>query len=1133
MTDYAELHVHSAYSFLDGASMPAELVRRAAELGLGALGITDHDGLPGVVQMATAARPYGLPTVIGSEISLARQGSSLLPDAVSAPPRVGQRDPDATHLLVLAKDVDGYRRLSHAIGSAMLVTGQKGEAAFSLEALAQAGRGHWQILTGCRKGHVRRALEAETGVWGKAAAANALDLLISHFGRESVAVEITNGGAPLDRERNDVLAELAAAARVPLVATGNVHSATLEDSDLADVLAATRARASLDEINPWLPAYGSFLKSDAQMRLIHADHPGAVDAAGEMGVECAFDLALVAPNLPPFPVPDGHTEASWLVKLTEDAATVRYGPRTKNAAWKLIDHELEVIVQLGFPGYFLIVHEIVQFCYDQGIWCQGRGSAANSAVCYALGITAVDAVRHKMLFERFLSPGRSGPPDIDLDIESGRREEVIQHVYQRYGRECAAQVANVITYRPRSAIRDAARAFGYEQGQADHWSKSVEHRVMRGPSSTDPRGVDPDEQSQFKSRGGASARPGPTAVENPKLNRDGENVSQADGVGNFQATWDLDTEIPDQVREFAGRMQRLPRHLGIHSGGMVLCDRPVIDVCPVGWARMEGRTVLQWDKDDCAEAGLVKFDLLGLGMLTALRLAFTELADRGILAEDGQMLGLHNIAQDDERVYDLLCAADTVGVFQVESRAQMATLPRLRPRTFYDIVIEVALIRPGPIQGNSVNPYLNRRRGREAVSYLHPLLEPALEKTLGVPLFQEQLMQISIDAAGFSPAQADRLRKAMGAKRSHERMAQLKGELMAGMAARGITPDVGEQIYDKLHAFAEFGFPESHSFSFAYLVYASAWLKVHHPENFYAGILGAQPMGFYSPQTLIADARRHSVLILPIDVCRSFEHSSVEVAPRRIVENPHPLVDADPERGLRIGLSNVKGLGTAVDRILAAREERPFDSVADLAQRAELGAKELEALATAGALKSLGMDRKEGIWAAESLAFTGIRHGMWFQPAIPGTEVGARAPELPPMSQVEETMADLNSTGISPYTHPVDYLRPALSEEGILKIAEVIQIDVGHRVEVGGIVTHRQRPHTARGVTFISLEDETGLLNIVCSAGLWERYKKVARSSQGLVIRGMVERADDVVNFVADRIRPLSMAVTLPSRDFR
>ena len=1157
---YAELHVHSAYSFLDGASLPADLVARACELELQALAVTDHGGFPGVVQLASAARAAGLPAVIGTELTLLSEDRSA------------QADPPGEHIVLLARDPEGYRRLSRTVGEAMLASGEKNRARYELEDLAAASGGNWVVLSGCRKGGVRRALEGLKGQgaegprggfrlegagscgradgriadgfgiagssgiaggrrhggfnpgasassgpspapWDVDAAVERVRRLESLFGKGNVAVELTNSGAPLDRERCRALVETAKRAGVPYLATGNVHYARPRDRDVADVFAATRARTTLEEIDPFLPANGSHLRSGAQMLSLHRDHPEAVAEAARIGAECAFDLALVAPNLPDFPVPEGHTEASWLRCVTRERALERYGPRSSNPrAWEVIDHELDVIVGLGFPGYFLIVCEIVDFCRSRGIWCQGRGSSANSAVCFALGITAVDAVRHKMLFERFLSPGRSGPPDIDVDIESDRREEVIQHVYERYGRKCAAQVANTISYRPRSAIRDAAKALGYEEGQVEAWLRSVEHKV---PAKAD-----------------------------------------AGGSAGYEA------DVPAAVADLASRMHRLPRHLGIHTGGMVLCDRPVIDVCPAGWARMPGRTVLQWDKDDCAEAGLVKFDLLGLGMLTALRKSYTQLTDAGIAGSDGKPLGLHNLPQEDPRVYALLQAADTVGVFQVESRAQMATLPRLRPECFYDIVIEVALIRPGPIQGDAVSPYLARRRGREPVTYPHPLTKPALEKTLGVPLFQEQLMQIAIDVAGFTPAQADRLRKAMGAKRSHERMSELKSELYSGMAAKGVPSGVREEIYDKLDAFAEFGFPESHSFSFAYLVYASAWLKVHFPEHFYAGILAAQPMGFYSPQSLVADARRHGVHVASPCVVSSSGEASVrkrdaaecdaakhggakgggERGETECDESKRSdgaaasarLVDPHGDLEVRLGLDSVRRLGAAAaSRILEARRDAPFADAADMARRARLGRGQLEALAAAGALRALGMGRREGIWAAQALADKTVQGKGWYQPALPGTESIGPAPALGEMTEQEAAIADISSTGVSAGSYPTQFLRGELAGRGILKISDLGEAPVGKRVRVAGVVTHRQRPWTATGVTFISLEDETGILNVVCSTGLWDRYRHVARRSQGLVVRGMVERGDDATNFVADALEPLALPVQAKSRDFR
>ncbi len=1112
---YAELHAHSAFSFLDGANQPEELAAEAARLGLSALAVTDHDGLYGVVRFAQAARTHGLASVFGAELGLDQVGRAT-----------GVPDPQATHLLVLARGTEGYHRLSRAIAEAHLATGAKGEADYRLEEMAALAGGQWLVLTGCRKGAVRRALESD----GPAGARRELDRLAALFGRDNVAVEITDNGAPLDSARCDALADLAAEARLPLVATGAVHCARPGDAPLADVLAAVRARSSLDDIDGWLPPSPAHLRSPAEMLARHARHPQAVVTAAELGEECAFDLALVAPDLPPFPVPEGHTEATWLRELVRRGARDRYGPPQAErlpGAYAMLEHELEVIIGLHFPGYFLIVHEIVEFCRQRGILCQGRGSAANSAVCYALGITAVDAVQHKLLFERFLSKGRSGPPDIDVDIESRRREEVIQFVYSRYGRTHAAQVANVISYRPRSAVRDAARALGYDVGQQDAWSKSIERwGSLRGPRRPSPwwhleraPTVGPDALTEL---------PAPVSAPAPVLvSSDTHDVPPPAHLAPPPAS-DLG-DIPDAVLDIAEQMLRLPRHLGIHSGGMVLCDRPVIEVCPVEWASMPGRTVLQWDKDDCADAGLVKFDLLGLGMLTALRLAF-----EAIERVEGVRLGLHSLPQEDPAVYELLCAADTIGVFQVESRAQMATLPRLRPRSFYDIVIEVALIRPGPIQGNSVHPYINRANEREPITYLHPLLEPALSKTLGVPLFQEQLMQIAIDVAGFSPAEADQLRRAMGSKRSLEKMEALHGRLIAGMLERGVPADVAEQIFDKLKAFADFGFPESHAFSFAYLVYASAWLKVHHPAAFYAGLLAAQPMGFYSPQSLVADARRHGVRVERADVGISDVQASVERVDEPATARGRPGGALPPpaartgELAVRLGLAPIRSVGEATARRIV--DERtaagPFADVADLARRVRLTASQLEALATAGALAGFGPDRRAALWSAGAVAGSGPE-------TLPGTAVGVQAPMLPGLDAVETSVADVWATGVSTESFPTQFARADLDAAGVRPIVDLARVEAGCRVEVAGVVTHRQRPGTARGVTFLSLEDETGLLNVICSPGLWSRHRRVARTSAAMVVRGTVERADGVTNLMADRLEPLVLRVSSSSRDFQ
>ncbi|MDO8107531.1 error-prone DNA polymerase [Isoptericola sp. b441] len=1160
---YAELHAHSAFSFLDGASQPEDLATEAARLGLSAMALTDHDGLYGVVRFAQAARDVGLPTVFGAELHLAT-AEGVLDEPTGTP------DPLATHLLVLARGPDGYRALSSAIAEGHLATGTKGMARYRLEELAAAAEGQWLVLTGCRKGAVRQALEG-TGSRRRSRRAGLdldagrveLDRLVALFGAENVAVEITDTADPRDPERNDALADLASRARLPLVATTGAHHASPVEADLAAALAAVRARSSLEEVDGWLPGgTGRHLRSAQEMLDRHRRHPQAVATAAALADECAFDLSLVAPSLPPYPVPPGHDEASWLRELVRRGGEERYGPPEAErvpGAWAQLAHELDIIELLGFPGYFLIVRDLTDFCRRRGILCQGRGSAANSAVCYALGVTAVDAVRHGLLFERFLAPERDGPPDIDVDIESGRREEVIQYVYERFGRRHAAQVANVISYRPRSAVRDAARALGYDVGQQDAWSKSVERwGSLKGPEPA--------------SSWWTMHRSGPVAPAAIGLGS-GPDADQAVGrpVGRSESTWTptlgrrgsrdevpgtatadghdvvpthrppAATEegfIPADVVDLAERFLRLPRHLGIHSGGMVMCDRPVIEVCPVEWARMPGRTVLQWDKEDCADAGLVKFDLLGLGMLSALRIAFELIA-----RHEGVQLSLHTLPQEVPAVYDLLCAADTVGVFQVESRAQMATLPRLRPREFYDIVIEVALIRPGPIQGGSVHPYIDRVRGRQPVTYAHPLLERSLAKTKGVPLFQEQLMQMAIDVAGFTGSEADQLRRAMGSKRSMERMEALRARLMSGMAERGVPPDVREEIYDKLKAFADFGFPESHAYSFAYLVYASAWLKMHHPAAFYAGLLAAQPMGFYSPQSLVADARRHGVTVLRPDVQASDVLAGLErvqpggddgrwsappdLPPGAEVRPGQVALAVDRALAVRMGLAGVRGVGEQVATTLVTErtEHGPFAHLRDLVRRVRLTTAQLEALATAGALGCFGVDRREGLWAAGALAQEG-------PDTLPGVSVGVDAPTLPGMDEVETAMADVWATGVSVDSYPTQYVREGLDAAGVLRVADAHRHEPGRRVAVAGVVTHRQRPGTAGGVTFLSLEDETGLLNVICSAGVWQRFRTTARTSAALVVRGVLERADGATNVVAEHMSPLSLRVPSRSRDF-
>jgi error-prone DNA polymerase len=1106
---WAELHCHSSFSFLDGAATPGELVAEAARLGLETLAITDHDGMYGVPQFAQAAarlRNEGirLGTVFGAELSLpggrgglggkaspqargdpggsSPRGQQSLPSA-----RTGVPDPAGRHLLVLARDTEGYRRLCAVISAAQLAGGEKGRPVYDIGALADAHDGHWVVLTGCRKGAVPAALAAD----GPGAAWRELGRLTEMFGHENVMVELNCHHDPGDDERNDLLTRLAALADVGVVAAGNVHFAAPAQARLAQALAAIRARRPLADQDGWLAAAGTaYLRSGQEMAALLRRYPGVLERTAALGRECAFDFRVIAPNLPDGPVPPGHTEVSRLRELVAQKAPARYGPPGDPripGAYQQIARELDVIERLDFPGYFLIVHDIVEFCEDRNILCQGRGSAANSAVCYAIGITNVDPISHHLLFERFLSEGRDGPPDIDLDIEHRRREEVIQYVYDTYGRDRAAQVANVITYRPRLALRDAGRALGYSPEQSDAWVRQI--------------------------------GPGPAAA------------------GELLPGRDPDPDaVPAAVAELAAQMQRLPRHLGIHSGGMVICDRPVGEVCPVEWARMPGRTVLQWDKDDCAYAGLVKFDLLGLGMLAALHDCLDLVAQY-----HGERWTMATIPQEDPVVYRMLSEADTVGVFQVESRAQMATLPRLRPQQFYDLVIEVALIRPGPIQGGSVHPYLRRRDGLEETAMPHPSMRAALGKTLGVPLFQEQMMQLAIDCAGFTPAEADRLRQAMSAKRAPERIEELRQRLLDGMAARGIGPAIAEDIYVKILAFSNYGFPESHAISFAYLVYASAWLKRYYPAAFAAALLRNQPMGFYAPHSLINDARRHGVEVRGVDVNASDALATLERAP------------AGP--AIRLGLAEVRNLGTsAAEQVAAGRMKAgPYRGLEDFAVRTGLPAATLEALATAGAFGCFGLSRRAALWAAGAAA--SVREGQ-----LAGTTVGlapegpGSAPPLPAMTPAEETLADLWATGTYG-THPLAHIRADLTARRVLTMssvrspaenttgnttgntAENTAADPGADVAVAGLVTHRQQPPTARGVVFLSLEDETGMLNVICPPRVWARHRRAAATAPALLIYGRIERTGGAVNLVATALRPLRLpsvtGVGLPSRDFR
>lgn len=993
----AELHAKSSFAFLEGASSPEEYVAAAERLGISALCLMDRDGFYGAVEFAQAAQDSGVNTVFGAELSVSQE----------LPP-----------LPVICKSPEGYRRLSLTIAQAAMRTGEKGKVDYpSLKVLAREAAGQWYVLLGA--------------AWQEYA-----QELIHAFGAEHVLLMYESAMLPQDCDHFAVLDGLGRRYGLRGILSGSPTAATMQQARLAAAKAALRERKSLGEFQSKMhPAGGTWLR---RMEVVARPVPGAAELLANtqaVAQECAFTLDLVAPALPHWEVPEGHTEMSWLRHLVHQGVAERFESRYEgNAAgmakvWAQIEHELCVIAQLGFPGYFLIVHDIVQFCHRSNILCQGRGSAANSVVCFALGITNVDPIAARLLFERFLSPERDGPPDIDIDIESTRREEVIQYVYQRYGRDNAAQVANLITYRRRGAVRDTARALGYPQGSADGWAKGLQ-------------------------------------------------------------------EPPQQVMELAEQFLDQPRHLGIHSGGMVICDRPIANVVPVEWARMEGRSVVQWDKESCAAVGLVKFDLLGLGMLEALH-HMIDLVEE----HHGKRINLWELDLDEPEIYAMLSRGDAVGVFQVESRAQMATLPRLKPRTFFDLVVEVALIRPGPIQGGSVHPYIRRRNGLEAVEYDHPILRNALEKTLGIPLFQEQLMQMAVDAAGFSGAEADELRRAMGSKRSPKKMAAMKQRFYSGLASNGIDGEVAHKLWNKIVAFAAYGFPESHSQSFASLVYFSAWFKYHYPAEFCVGLLRAQPMGFYSPQSLLADAKRHGVTTLPLDVNCSQVEASIQ------------------DGAIRLGLNLVKELGE--DAAAAIVAHAPYQDIGDLARRAGLGRTKIEALAKAGALERFG-SRRQALWQAGTVENASM---------LPGLAV--EAPALPGMTAFELMASDIAATGVSE-VQPIAMLREYLDAQGVLKACDLLLPEDGTRIRIAGVITHRQRPKTAQGVTFLGMEDETGLMNIVVSVGLWHR-SMLARTAKAVMVRGIVQNQNGVASIVADKFEPLPLAEVLSrgSRDFR
>jgi len=1142
---YVELHCHSAFSLLDGASHPDELVDRAIELGYHALALTDHDELGGIVAFAQAGDGGTLECLIGSEITV--RGDGGMPH----------------HLVLLAEDRTGYGNLSTLITRARMDC-DRGRPSLSLDTVAAHAKGLF-ALTGCPRGLVPRRLIAGDPAGAREAAARLHDIFDGRL-----AIECWDHGLEEERALLEPLIAIARAFDVPWVVTNDVHYARASGRVVHDVLSSLRHKRTLDEMGTRLRPNAEWkLQSPARMAKRWSHHPEGIRATLAIAERCAFRLHDLHPTLPGFPLPPGVSADEYLARLVAQGAGERWGKVNQAQRTQLV-HELALIKRLGLAGYFLIVWDIVRYSNRIGVLCQGRGSAANSAVCFCLGITAVDPIKLNLLFERFLSDDRREAPDIDIDFAHRDREQVLQYVYERYGREHAAMVCEQITYRGRSAVRDACRVLGFSVEQADTlaamsdrfsarataeamqadadvaYDSAAAERIgshlvhgtevvnrTRALEEKERRVRESEREERRKAHPTSKAdRPKPNAAYEPygnpnarSTNRELPSWMDAHAEETHNERRNPSTAIrptdPGTLLRRAGLdpgdarvralplivkgMHNIPRHRSIHVGGFVLTAEPLSTIVPIEPASMENRTVIQWEKDDVEAMGLVKIDLLGLGMLTLIQDCL-----KYIRTMRGHTIDLWTLDFDDQAVYDDLCAADTIGVFQVESRAQMNTLPRLKPRCFYDLVVEVALIRPGPIQGEMVHPYLRRKAGEEEVTYPHPSLEPILERTLGVPLFQEQGMQVAIAAAGFTPGEADNLRRAMGHKRSRERMADICQKMIDGMLRNGFSQDVAQRIYNQINAFADYGFPESHAASFALLVYASAYLKHYYAPEFLAAILNAQPMGFYSPGTLIEDAKRHGVVVLPVDCSRSRYDSTLEPAGNSFA--------------VRLGLRLVRGIGGKARELLqrAVESGGTFASIGDVVSRSGLDRRALRALAESGALDCFVPDEPSA---------RRRRAAVWRMLEIERGDAGPLAPSrikldvpqsVAAMSPREITASDYRMTGLSLNGHPLRHLRAMLRENGVRSAREILALPDGTRnVAAAGLVICRQRPGTAKGFVFLTLEDETGLVNVVVLPKLFEKQALMISTAPLILVRGTLQVEQTVVNLRGEVFREL------------
>ena len=1139
---YAELHSWSNFSFLEGSSHPEELVARAHALGLAGMALTDRDGVYGAVRFAKAARDLpGFAAICGAELTIELETPAHVRGREKGARPASEVPTDTPRIVLLAEDATGYANLAHLISAAQL-RGRKRDARLHLEDLV--GRtGGLIALSGGRNGLPERALIRRDGAQALAWGAQLRDLFPGRF-----YFELQHHLRPEDGALVQAMVRLAGDLDVPYVATNGAAYSVREDARLCDILTCVKYKTTLQAAGTMLrPNAEYYLKTPAQMARLFAPYPLALKNTLIIAERCAFRLDKLRNQFPHFPVPeDERSHQSYLRTLVYAGAKRRYAMPLDPKVERQLEYELGIIARMDLAGYFLVVWDIVRAAEELNVLYQGRGSAANSAVCYALHITAVDPVGHGLLFERFLSEERKEVPDIDIDFAHQDREKVIQYVYDRYGREHAAMAAEVITYRTRSAIRDVGKAMGLSLAQVDTIVNDYDARESLAgalgaqeqaysalPDSirkrrdldagSNQRLSRAEADDQPAATGGRAHTPGFGAVDDraeavrsrtdparaipPQVKARPQHL-YGFVAKDFGADPDpghpssVGDELGDTLMAICRRIDGFPRHMGIHSGGMVITRDPLVQVAPVEWATMRDRTIIQWDKDDLGDLGLIKIDLLGLGMLSLLRDAFALFAR---VYPDRPPLSLATIPADDRPTYEMLQRADSIGVFQVESRAQQSMLPRMKPACFYDIVMQVAIIRPGPIQGDMIHPFLRRRNGLEPVTYPHPKLKPILERTLGVPLFQEQGMRMAIEAAGFTPGQADQLRRAMGNKRSRARMAEIYPKLIDGMVENGIDRASADQLFHMLEGFADYGFPESHAASFALLAYASAYVKCHEPAIFCAAIINVQPMGFYATEVLVNDAKRHGVVVKPIAVNESEWWSFVDNA-----------------GSLRLGFHLVRGMGEAQREKLEAalKGGREFEDIVDFSRRTGLAREALENLAAANAFLPWFDSRREAMWALRGLDEREARGELGR-----GMEIDEPQARFAPLRPIESTSLDLHATGVSD-VQPIDHFRPELDRQNVLAANRLGAMPQNLVCKVAGIVITRQRPGTAKGFVFLTLEDETGLVNVIVRPDVYERNRRVIRQSRALIIEGVLQKDQGTLDVIAKRFWPLDTSGT-------